>query len=96
MLFRSNQGPWKTFHDLLYGSGQRVFPLLLLPGRDVLEALQGREGRNRLVFGSSGETVKTLQRRLAEAGRYRGRPTGRLDARTYRAWQQGTSRVIHQ
>ena len=82
-----NQGPWKTFHALLYGAAQRKFPLLLLPARDVRKALQGGEERERLAFGSSGEAVKALQRRLAKAGRYRGRPTGRLDARTYRAWK---------
>jgi hypothetical protein len=85
-----NQGPWRTFHALLYGASQTGFPLLLLPAREVRECLaSGSEGRNgpRLVFGSAGEAVRGLQRRLAKRGRYRGGATGRLDARTYKAWK---------
>ena len=81
-----NQGPWKIFHDLIYGRDQRRFPLLLLPAADARRALANAD-RPLLVFGSEGEEVADLQRRLARAGIYRGRATGRLDARTYRAWK---------
>ena len=85
-----NRGPWKIFHDLIYASGQKRFPILLLPAEAAMESLAGgRRGADvRLVFGSEGEEVKALQKRLAAAGAYRGRATGRLDARTYRAWKQ--------
>lgn len=45
-------------------------------------------GGTRLVFGSEGDAVKKLQRRLAATGSYRGRISGKLDARTYRAWKR--------
>lgn len=88
-----DRGPWKAFHDLLYAAGQRRFPILLLPAVEVMEALAGkpRPGRGkpratRLVFGSSGDAVKALQRKLAALGFYRGRADGRMGPRTYRAW----------
>jgi hypothetical protein len=92
-----NLGPWKTFHDLLYAADQKTFPVLLLPAEAAFGALAAnRPGSGRshgkakpiLVFGSEGEDVKALQRRLREKGAYRGRITGFLDARTYRAWKQ--------
>lgn len=98
-----NRGPWRLFHDLVYASHQKIFPILLLPAADAFRFLAvpkgrfavpkgrfggHREGASALVFGSEGEEVKALQKRLAAAGRYRGRITGRLDARTYRAWKQ--------
>jgi hypothetical protein len=84
-----NLGPWKIFHDLLYAADQKAFPLLLLPAQAASEALALESVRAaRLVFGSEGEAVKVLQKRLAARGHYRGGITGRLDARTYRAWKQ--------
>ncbi len=84
-------GPWKIFHDLIYAVGQKRFPILLLPAESAALVLGNRsapKGRNPwLVFGSEGEEVKALQGRLADAGAYKGRATGRLDARTYRAWK---------
>ncbi len=91
---RENLGPWKTFHDLLYSAPQKTFPILLAPSRAALAALDSRDGKRAaaktdlLLFGSAGEDVKNLQRKLAASGLYRGRITGRLDARTYRAWKQ--------
>ncbi|HLP40406.1 MAG TPA: peptidoglycan-binding domain-containing protein, partial [Fibrobacteria bacterium] len=95
-------GPWKTFHDLLYASTQQTFPILVLPGEEVAAALaEGTPGpipagarpagsrkavRPRLVFGSEGETVKALQRKLAALGHYKGRADGVLGPRAYRAW----------
>jgi hypothetical protein len=89
---QENQGPWKIFHDLLYMAKQKTFPLLLLPWAIALAALEttapkmGGLKRN-LVFGSSGQTVKDLQKILSEKSIYLGRINGQMDARTYRAWQ---------
>lgn len=86
-----NLGPWKTFHDLLYAAPQKIFPILLTTSRDALGAATGKRAASDvrlLLFGSQGEAVKSLQRKLAASGLYRGRITGRLDAPTYRAWKQ--------
>jgi hypothetical protein len=92
-----NLGPWKIFHDLIYAADQRKFPVLLLPAETAFGAIAegnpgngkiARKGNPILVHGSVGEDVKALQRRLREQGSYRGRITGLLDARTYRAWKQ--------
>jgi hypothetical protein len=91
---RQNLGPWKIFHDLLYAAPQKTFPILLAPSRAALAAMDSvAEKRSAakmdlLLFGSQGEEVKSLQRKLAARGLYRGRITGRLDAPTYRAWKQ--------
>jgi hypothetical protein len=91
----ANLGPWKIFHDLIYAVDQKKFPILLLTGEAAGSVLAAAEktslggGENlRLVFGSDGDAVKALQRRLAATGAYRGRATGLLDARTYRAWKR--------
>jgi hypothetical protein len=81
-----NLGPWKAFHDLIYAAPQSSFPILLAPAGEALRLMAGK-GSGALTYGSEGEAVKALQRRLAAAGRYRGRITGKLDARTYRAWK---------
>ncbi|MDB5103119.1 MAG: Peptidoglycan-binding domain 1 protein [Fibrobacteres bacterium] len=91
-----NLGPWRIFHDLLYEGDQETFPLLLVPGTEAAEALSSgtaagkgpgkRAGR--LIYGSEGDAVAALQNRLAARGTYRGAITGRLDARTYRAWKR--------
>ena len=84
-----DRGPWKIFHDALYAVPQRTFPLLLVPAADAARVLSGRARQgSALTYGSEGEAVKALQRKLKESGRYRGRITGRLDARTYRAWKR--------
>jgi hypothetical protein len=95
-----NLGPWKIFHDLLYAAPQKTFPILLAPARAALAALSPGAGKQAaagkrtaaktdlLLFGSEGEEVKNLQRKLAARGLYRGRITGHLDAPTYRAWKQ--------
>ena len=82
----SNRGPWKAFHDLLYAGPQTGFPIVLANAGEAARLMDG-EGRTALTYGSEGERVKALQRKLAAEGRYRGRITGRLDARTYRAWK---------
>ena len=84
----ADRGPWKGFHDRIYGADQKSFPILLLPASEAWPRLQGARAGASLAFGSEGEPVKALQRKLAAAGKYRGRITGRLDARTYRAWMR--------
>lgn len=92
-----NLGPWKTFHDLLYAAPQKSFPILLAPSRAALAVLNSVSTERaavkpaHLLFGSEGEDVKNLQRKLAARGLFRGPVTGRLDARTYRAWKQPRS-----
>lgn len=83
-----DRGPWKGFHDRIYAARQKSFPLLLLPADEAWPWLKGAGAGAPLVFGSEGEAVKALQRKLAASGSYRGRITGRLDARTYRAWKR--------
>jgi hypothetical protein len=86
----ADRGPWKGFHDRLYAADaadQKSFPLLLLPAQEAWRQSQGGRAPAALVFGSEGDAVKALQRKLAAAGIYRGRITGKLDARTYRAWK---------
>jgi hypothetical protein len=91
---RQNLGPWKIFHDLLYAAPQKIFPMLLVPAFPAAAALSPAPGKRAtgktefLLFGSKGEAVKSLQRKLAARGIYRGAISGRLDARTYRAWKQ--------
>jgi hypothetical protein len=82
----SNRGPWKAFHDLLYSGPQTGFPILLADAGEAVRLMGGSE-RLALTYGSEGERVKALQRKLAADGRYLGRITGKLDARTYRAWK---------
>jgi hypothetical protein len=84
-----NSGAWKTFHDLIYAAPQRTFPLLLLTGKEVAAALAPRPStplRARLCYGSEGDAVQTLQRKLKAKGLYKGRVNGKLGVGTYRAW----------
>jgi hypothetical protein len=81
-----NAGAWKIFHDLIYAVPQKSFPLLLLPAEDVATALVAKKSSPKMVFGSEGEPVKALQKKLAAKGLYGGRVTGRLGVSTYRAW----------
>jgi hypothetical protein len=99
---KPNQGPWKAFHRLIYAVKQSRFPLLLLPAAEIQAALAEGEGGagtraagaagkapragTRLIFGSKGEAVRALQRRLIGTGHYRGRADGDLGPRTFRAW----------
>jgi peptidoglycan hydrolase-like protein with peptidoglycan-binding domain len=83
-----DRGPWKGFHDRLYAADQQSFPIFLVTAADAWPRLQSARTGASLAYGSEGEAVKALQRKLAAAGSYRGRVTGRLDARTYRAWKR--------
>lgn len=84
-----NQGAWKLFHGLLYAAKQSAFPILVLPAAEAADALAGKaapKSRPRLVFGSEGDGVKALQRKLASQGLFKGRADGLLGSRTYKAW----------
>jgi hypothetical protein len=82
-----NKGSWKIFHDLLYAAPQKKFPLLLLPGDAAAKTLGSMKGGDKhLLYGSRGEAVKALQRRLVARGLYKGRINGILGVGTYRAW----------
>jgi len=83
----SNRGPWQAFHQFLYAAPQVAFPILLAPAGEAFKLMRG-SGRTALTYGSEGEAVEALQRKLREEGRYQGRITGKLDARTYRAWKR--------
>jgi hypothetical protein len=83
-----NQGPWRTFHDFIYGTPQQRFPLLLLPAAEVGKALAETNPKPRLCFGSQGDSVKALQKKLAAKGLYRGRIDGNLSPPVYRAWNR--------
>ncbi len=97
-----NQGAWKIFHDLIYGIDQKIFPLLLISEKNlqillkmdeqalpkVSEERESRSRKPRLVYGSTGPLVKELQRKLKLAKVYLGPVHGRLDARTYKAWEK--------
>ena len=89
---RPNGGAWEIFHDLLYAAPQKKFPLLLLPGEEVAKALDAKQAAKKsaggLVYGSQGEAVKALQRKLAARGLYKGRVDGKLGVGTYRAWSK--------
>lgn len=84
----ADRGPWKGFHDRLYAADQKSFPILLLPAAEAWPRLQGELASASLAYGSEGEAVKALQRKLSAVGSYLGRITGKLDARTYRAWKR--------
>lgn len=89
---KPNDGPWKIFHDLLYAVSQKTFPVLLLRAIDARDALAevpvGGKTKARLIFGSRGEAVKALQKKLAAKGFYLGRADGVMGSRTYRAWNR--------
>jgi hypothetical protein len=83
-----NQGSWKIFHDLIYASPQKNFPLLLLPTGEVLRAKNEKKPKPRRCYGSEGEAVKDLQRTLARKKLYAGPCDGKLGVATYRAWNK--------
>ena len=87
-----NRGPWKTFHDILYGreAGRLPHPdpaRRPRRGRPQDAMRKGAPQRERLVFGSQGEAVKALQKRLKALEAYKGPVDGWLGPRTYRAWK---------
>jgi hypothetical protein len=83
-----NRGAWKIFHDLVYASPQKQFPLLLLPAAEVRAALIEKRGQPRLCYGSQGEAVLELQKGLRRRKFYAGPFNGKLRVATYRAWNR--------
>ncbi len=85
---RPNSGAWKIFHDLLYAAPQKTFPLLLLPANEASAALAKKKPSPQLVYGSEGDAVKALQKKLAAKGAFQGAINGKLGVGTYRAWMK--------
>ncbi len=92
--------PQRRFPLLLLPGEQVAKALSLNPSRRSPSARPegsrgGVEGRRetRLVYGSEGEAVRALQRRLAARGPYKGRVNGKLGVGTYRAWNAAGFRV---
>ncbi len=81
-----NAGAWKTFHDILYASPQRLFPFFLISGLEAWRILSEEKPSPRLIFGSRGDAVIALQKKLIAKGHMGGKPTGYLGTSTYRAW----------
>lgn len=83
----ADAGPWKVFHENAYAISQESFPYILLTGLDAqgVALSGGQEKTARLRFGSQGETVAELQRRLREAGFYEGNIDTSFGTRTIRA-----------
>jgi hypothetical protein len=88
-----NSGAWKIFHDLIYAAPQKSFPLLLLPAKEVAQALAKKNPAPQLVYGSEGDAVKVLQKKLAAKGLYKGGVNGKLGVGTYRAWNAAGLRI---
>jgi len=83
-----NRGAWKTFHDLIYASLQKGFPLLLLPASEARAALTEKSAKTRLCYGSQGESVRDLQGWLRQKRLYAGPRDGKLGVAVYRAWNR--------
>ena len=83
-----NRGAWKTFHDLLYASPQKNFPLLLLPGVQAQKSLTAGKPTLNLCYGSHGKRVEELQKNLKQRRLYGGPVDGKLGTAVYRAWNR--------
>lgn len=81
-----NQGAWKNFHDRIYAAKQKTFTLFLLSGAEALRVIDEKKPAPRLIFGSRGDAVTALQKKLIKSGHMPGKPTGYLGTTTYRAW----------
>ncbi|MFC1584101.1 hypothetical protein ACFL5V_00990 [Fibrobacterota bacterium] len=83
-----NQGHWRVFHQIIYQTTQRKFPILLLEAAKLKQALEHTASKPLLCYGSEGKAVRKLQRMLKGRGVYKGPFNGRMDSRTYRAWNK--------
>lgn len=63
-----NLGPWKEFHDIIYGSNQKTFSYFLLDASDLNNVVNSRVISNRLRYGSKSLKVKELQDALIKKG----------------------------
>ena len=79
-----NSGAWKAFHKNAYSFSQQVFAYILLNGRDALKAATDESNgkRGRLRFGSEGEKVGILQKKLQEKNFYEGDTDNQFGPRT--------------
>ncbi len=82
------EGPWKTFQAALYASPQKKFSLLLIEFQKLEKILNPTYKGGLLCFGSRGEKVKLLQKKLKDNKLYTGTLHGQLDSRTYKAWDK--------
>ncbi len=85
---KPDTGPWSYFRRQAYDvGGQRKFPYVLLNGRDAQKVvLAGDQPMSpRLRFGSDGDLVKALQKKLKSRDTYEGIVDGDFGSRTLRA-----------
>ena len=79
-------GPWKSFKDNAYATGQLSYPYLLLTGNEVFAAAQpGGAQAKKLRFGSRGASVSALQEALKAKQFYEGIIDEEFGERTLRA-----------
>ena len=84
---RPDIGPWGVFKRRAYEFEQQSFGYMLLEGRSAQSLAESADADRprRLRFGSQGEPVEQLQRRLGEHGFYEGKVDGDFGPRTIRA-----------
>jgi hypothetical protein len=85
-----NTGPWAFFHDAVYDASlqQEQFPMLVMEYSTLEKWYQSPDDIESLCFGSRGERVLTLQKKLKQEGLYKGKLDGLLGARTYRGMME--------
>jgi hypothetical protein len=80
-------GPWKIFKENAYNIEQQKFDYMLLNGRDAQKVAiaQGEKLSVRLRFGSKGNLVSKVQKKLKELNYYEGNVDEDFGPRTLRA-----------
>lgn len=80
----NNSGAWKVFHDNAYAVQQEVFSYILLNGHDALRVAENKLSNKskRLRYGSTGEIVGILQKKLKQKNFYEGATDNQFGART--------------
>jgi len=80
-------GPWKEFKENAYNLQQNRFAYILLNGRDAQRAVLNSSEKMsaRLRFGSKGDLVKEVQKKLKDTDFYDGEIDGDFGVRTIRA-----------
>ncbi len=84
---RTNQpdtGPWKTFRENAYNISQTSFSYILLNGRDAQKVALNSTTKlsARLRYGSKGDLVSDLQRKLKDKDLYEGDIDGDFGSKT--------------
>ena len=79
-----NSGPWKIFHDNAYALQEDSFPYILVNGLEAMNICNNMNKKlpAKLRFGSSGASVKELQKALKDKDSYEGTIDGNFDERT--------------